>query len=173
MNKYFKRALALLCTLTLVLSLSTVFASAAVPPRVEPMNSIDNDFVATVAISSAPARSRLRSTVTSSTWVWNSTHVWSLSYAGSTISAPSPQIIPCNKCRRVSTTSGLYIRTGAGAGCSLLISSALAYNTLLCVYDSKTVEGEVWYKVRPYIGGVGYAHCGWVCGTYTALFTGN
>ena len=29
MNKYVKRALALLCTLTLVLSLSTVFASAA------------------------------------------------------------------------------------------------------------------------------------------------
>ena len=47
MNKYVKRTLAWICTFTLVLSLSTVFASAAEAEREEPTRyNISTDYVA-------------------------------------------------------------------------------------------------------------------------------
>ena len=83
MNKYVKRALAWICTLTLVFSLSTVFASAAEAEREEELRSTsyvvaDNTFIyanqgGSGSTTSVSKRAIVSSSTSSGTWASNLT----------------------------------------------------------------------------------------------------
>ena len=183
MNKYVKRALAWICTLTLVLSLSTVFASAAEAEREEPTRTVDpqRDYLLPYAanlrsgagtnyatLRTVPAGYRVRGVLSgNSGWTYSSSTWTKVTYID-TGYMRNDLIIPLNKSYVVTTNSTLNLRAYAGNG---EVIKSLANGTKLCKLGETLYNDVVWYYVRAYLDGervTGYVHSGYVGVEYGA-----
>lgn len=167
MNKYFKRALALLCTLTLVLSLCTVFASAPEAEREEPTRyNTSTDYVAgcygQIYYDAGGANSltdfysnyRLLGITSNAGWNYNSqfTKVTRGSYTGYT---QNNRIVPMSNSYKVNS-AGHYLTTTAG-GSTNAYTYAVPNNSIAYYLRSETgSDGATYYRVRVWIGGNSY-----------------
>ncbi len=166
MNKSFKRILALLCTLTLVLSLCTVFASATNyvtvwPTKIYPGQGPDNPMY---------SLSKGMNMSGSSGWTYSTGYiaVTRSSYSGYTV---KKCIIPSNKCWKTHSSCNI---------CNWNSSTQTMYTTteyipsgaIVSRENSKTdVYGHVWYYIHYATSASSYVQ-GYIGQEYVREYTG-
>ena len=182
MNKYVKRALAWICPLTLVFSLSTVFASAADDEKESLNRAVDRDKDYVVAwntsiyydqgnamyLCTVTKQKRLYGYSSNTSWsyVAGYTNVYRGAYSGY---SPKRCIVPVPKCYMVDVTGG-YMYTAAD-GSTRTLSYTIPKYTVLCCLEKSVINGVNWYKVR-YLTSDSSGVIGWMSDSYISSYGG-
>lgn len=162
--------LSLLCTITLIFSLCTVFASASGHAdfiAAYAVNLRSGQTVGSSIVTTAPKQSTLNNGDNSG-WIFG-TSFTGVSYHSDFGYVRNDLMIPSQSCKKVSTSSGngLYMRKDAGTGYAKVYSAAIPNNTFLYYISQKVgTDGDIWYKVRAFATGMdaltGYVHSDYV-----------